>query len=160
MAAVCLVLLAAGANSAADQYLRPVDPYSYQLGILGAFSEIVKLGVKTLALSEVMSPEDMDAMMHDATVVARRNGVELYRESELLVTDLYPADVAEGKDVLLVYTGDTLEAYLALKAEKTGMLENGTYTGAAREDLARKFGRLLSYPDGVIDELIAKRHNN
>ena len=147
-------------SSAAAQYENPVDDYSYQLGILGAFSEVVKLGVKTLALSEVMSPADMDHMMNDAQVVADRNGVKLYRETDFLVTDLYPQDVARGKHVLLVYTGDTLDKYLSIKSDKARLIENDEYLGAARENIARRFGRLLSYPEPVIDELISKQTRN
>jgi len=154
-ATIIALMTVAGFSSASAQYKNPVDDYSYQLGILGAFSEVVKLGVKKLALGEVMSPEEMDNILHDAQVVADRNGVKLYRETDFLVTDLYPQDVAEGKHVLLVYTGDTLDQYLAIKAEKAHLVENDRYNGAAREDIARRFGRLLSYPDSVIDELIA-----
>jgi hypothetical protein len=144
-------------TGAAAQYQNPVDDYSYQLGIMGAFAEVVRLGVKTLALSEVMSPDEMEHILHDAQVVADRNEVKLYRESDLLVTDLYPQDVATGKQVLLIYTGDTLERYLALKADRARLAENDEYAGAAREDIARRFGRLLSYPDSVIDDLIEKQ---
>jgi len=151
---IAIVALAISGTATA-QYENPVDDYSYQLGILGAFSEVVKLGVKKLALGEVMSPDEMDNMLHDARVVADRNGVKLYRETEFLVTDLYPQDIADGKHVLLVYTGDTLDQYLAIKADKARLVERNEYVGAAREDIARRFGRLLSYPDSVIDELIS-----
>lgn len=154
-----LLLLALGAQAAA-QYRNPVDEYSYRLGILGGFSELVRLGVKTLALSEVMTPEEADRVMHDAQVVADRNGVRLYRETDLLVTDLYPADVAKGKHVLLVYTGDTLDEYLILKQEKAQLIEQGRYDGAARESIARRFGRLLSYPEPVITDLIRRQRDN
>lgn len=152
-------LLAALLNTAsAAEYTRPVDPRSYNLGIMGGFAEVVRLGVKTLALSEVMTPDKMDDILPDAKIVAERNGVLLYREPDLLVTDLYPADVAEGKHVLLIYTGDTLERYLDLKADKAALVSAGHYEGQARKDIARRFGRLLSYPDTVIDELISKQH--
>jgi hypothetical protein len=137
------------------QYTQPVDARSYNLGILGGFAEVVRLGVKTLALSEVMTPEEMDVILPDAEIVAKRNGVELYREPELLVTDLFPADVATGKHVLLIYTGDTLDRYLAIKADKARLVAEDRYRGAARADIARRFGRLLSYPDTVIDGLLA-----
>ena len=45
-----------------------IDERSYKLGIMGAFSEVVRLGVKTLALSEVMTPEEMDDVMADAVI--------------------------------------------------------------------------------------------
>ena len=143
--------------SAMAQYENPVDDYSYQLGIIGAFAEVVKLGVKTLALSEVMSAEEMDHVMHDAEVVAKRNGVMLYRETDFLVTDLYPQDVAKNKHVLVIYTDDTLEKYQQLKADKARLVAAGNYQGKDREDIARRFGKLLSYPDNVIDDLIMKQ---
>jgi hypothetical protein len=138
---------------------QDIDQRSYNLGILGGFSEVVKLGVKKLALSEVMSPAEMDAMMDDALVIAKRNGVQMWRETDLIVTDLYPADVALGKDVLLIYTGDTIDEYLALKKEKAALAAAGKYRGVAREKIARQFGRLLSYPENVIDDLIEKQSN-
>lgn len=149
-----LLLMATGSTTA-DEYDTAVDPYSYKLGIIGAFSEVVRLGVKKLALSEVMSADETDAMMHDAQVVAERNHVLLYREKDLLVSDLYPADVARGKHVLLIYTGSTLDSYFALKADKKALIDKGEYEGVAREEIARSFGRLLSYPEQVIDDLIA-----
>jgi hypothetical protein len=151
-----LVVLALLHTAAAAEYSRPVDARSYNLGIIGGFAEVVRLGVKTLALSEVMSPEVMDDILPDAEVVAARNGVLLYREPDLLVTDLYPADVALGKHVLLIYTGDTLQRYLALKAHKAELVAGGRYNGEERTAVARRFGQLLSYPDAVIDELISK----
>lgn len=134
-----------------------IDQRSYNLGILGGFSEVVRLGVKTLALSEVMTPAEMDGIMDDAHVIAERNGVEMWRETDFLVTDLYPADVAQGKHVLLIYTGDTLDRYLELKADKAALVAAGEYQGAAREEIARRFGRLLSYPEPVIEELLSVR---
>jgi hypothetical protein len=131
-----------------------IDEKSYQLGIMGGFAEVVRLGVKTLALSEVMHPAEMDDVMEDAAVIAERNRVEMWRETDFLVTDLYPADVAEGKHVLLIYTHDTLERYLALKADKAALVETGNYQGEEREDIARRFGHLLSYPEAVIDDLL------
>ena len=135
---------------------QEIDQRSYNLGILGGFSEVVRLGVKKLALSEVMSPEEMDGIMADAQVIADRNKVLMWRETDFLVTDLYPADVAAGKHVLLIYTGDTLDQYLAIKADKAALQEAGEYSGEAREEIARRFGRLLSYPESVIDDLLAR----
>ena len=94
--------------------------------------------------------------MDDAAVIAERNGVKMWRETDFLVTDLYPADVASDKHVLLIYTGDTLDRYLAIKADKRALQAAGNYHGVAREEIARRFGRLLSYPDTVIDDLLAR----
>jgi len=143
--------------SPAAAFGEAIDERSYNLGILGGFSEVVKLGVKKLALSEVMSPQAMDAMMDDAKVIAKRNRVQMWREHDLIVTDLYPADVATGKHVLLIYTGDSLDTYLTLKHDKEALVSAGNYSGAAREAIARRFGQLLSYPEDVISELISKQ---
>jgi hypothetical protein len=155
-----LVFLLAANQDAVAQYTQAVDERSYQLGIMGGFSEVVRLGVKELALSEVMSPEEMDDILPDAKIVAARNGVQLYREADFLVTDLFPADVALGKEVLLIYTGDTLEKYLAIKADKKKLVEAGQYEGKNRSDIARRFGMLLSYPPSVIDDLIRKQDSD
>ena len=131
-----------------------IDQRSYNLGIMGGFAEVVRLGVKKLALSEVMSPEEMDGVMEDAEIIAKRNEVLLWRETDFLVTDLFPANVAEGKHVLLIYTGDTLDEYLAIKSDKVALIASNQYSGQARIDIARRFGRLLSYPEAIIDDML------
>ena len=133
---------------------RQIDQRSYTLGGLSTFAEMVRVGVKTLALSAAVTPEEMDDLVADAERIAGEEEVKLYRETDLIVTDLFPADVAVGKHVLLIYKGATLDEYLALKQRKSELVASGSYTGDARREIARQFGRLLSYPDAVIDELI------
>ncbi|MDX1405138.1 MAG: hypothetical protein R3192_11395 [Woeseiaceae bacterium] len=151
-----ITLILAAPAMAQNEYSKPVDERSYHLGVMGGFSEVVKYGVKELALSEVMSPDEMDDILPDALVVARRNGVEMWREPDLLVSDLFPADVAKGKHVLLIYTGDTLDKYLAIKNDKAKLVAAGEYAGEARKEIARRFGRLLSYSEPAIDDLIRR----
>ena len=135
---------------------KQIDQRSFTLGGLSTFAEMVSVGVKTLALSAAVTPEEMDVLADDAAGIAREEGVMLYRETDLIVTDLFPADVAVGKHVLLIYKGTTLEEYLALKERKADLVEARSYAGEARRDIARQFGKLLSYPDTVIEELINK----
>ena len=115
---------------------------------------MVRVGVKTLALSAATSPEEMDALVDEAKRIADEEQVMIYREAELIVTDLFPADVALGKHVLLIYKGTTLDDYLALKQQKAELVKSGNYTGESRKEIARKFGKLLSYPDSTIEEKI------
>ena len=105
---------------------REIDQRSYTLGGLSTFAEMVRVGVKTLALSAAVTPEEMDDLVEDAERIAREEGVLLYREPDLIVTDLFPADVAEGKHVLLIYKGATLDDYLALKKSKSELVEAGS----------------------------------
>ena len=132
-----------------------IDPRSYNLGIIGGFSELVDVGVKKLAFSEALPPDDMDKLVDEAEVIAKRNHVELYREKDLIVTYLFPADVAVGKDVLLIYKGNTKEEYLSLKQEIKVLEKEGKYTEEAKTDISIRLGKMLSYPQAKIDELIA-----
>lgn len=155
---VLLALLFATAFSACSP-AGPASsaPHTYELGTIGGFAELVNSGVKTLAMSDVLLPAEMEAMLPEAEKVAARNDVKIYREPSLLVTDLFPADVARGKDVLLIYQGTTLDEYQALKAEAQALEAAGQYTGKAREAIARRFGRMLSYPTWRINELLAQQ---
>ncbi len=136
---------------------QTIDAYSYNLGIIGGFSELVNVGVKKLALSEALPPEEMDKLVAEAEIIAERNHVHLYRESDLIVTQLFPADVAVGKDVLLIYNGSTKDEYLALKEEVKQHKSNLTYTDSAQYVISVKFGKMLSYPQSKIEELISKK---
>ncbi len=137
-----------------DDMNTEIDQRAFALGSLSAFAEMVRVGVKTLALSAALTPEEMDSLVADAERIAREEGVLLYREPDLIVTDLFPAGVAAGKHVLLIYKGETLQAYQALKKRKSELVASGSYAGDARRDIARQFGKLLSYPDANIEELI------
>ncbi|HCM77334.1 MAG TPA: glyoxalase, partial [Cytophagales bacterium] len=76
---------------------------TYRLGAIGAFSEAIDAGVKQLALSATLTKDEMDKFLPDATEVAQKHDVLVYREPDLLVTDLFPEDVAKDKEVLLLY---------------------------------------------------------
>ena len=43
---------------------------------------------------------------------------------------------------------------MALKNKKAKLIESKQYKGQSREEIARQFGRMLSYPESKIDELI------
>jgi catechol 2,3-dioxygenase-like lactoylglutathione lyase family enzyme len=128
---------------------------AYVLGGIGAFGEMVNAGVKKLALSAPLSSAEMDNIMEEATRVAEQNHVQVYREPDLLVTDLFPAEATKGKEVLLIYQGSTKEDYLQLKEDTRKLVEAGLYTGKAREAIARRMGRMLGYPPQQINQLLA-----
>lgn len=130
--------------------------YEYELGGVGAFAEMVNAGVKTLALSAPLPPDEMDAFIDEATRIAEKNGCNVFRESDLIVTSLFPENVAEGKDVLLIYKGNTLEAYQQLKRDQQLHIENGEYGPLVQIDISRRFGRMLSYTPEKINSLLAQ----
>ena len=136
---------------------QDTDLRSYRLGSTASWSEAVSVGVKELALSSPATPDEMDALIGEAEEIAARFGISVYREIDLLVTDLFPDDVAKDKHVLMLYQPPTLEKYMALKQRKAELIKAGEYADKAREDIARGFGRLLSYPDAIIDQKLIDR---
>lgn len=132
------------------------DDTAYTLGSIGAFGEMVNAGVKKLALSAPLSPSEMDKIMEEANKVAERNNVHLFRETDLVATDLFPAEETKGKDVLLIYKGTAKDEYLQLKADAENLQSKGLYQGKGREEIARRMGRLLSYPTDQINRLLAR----
>lgn len=152
---LALVVSTGFAQAQEDVEFRLHEP-SFSLGIIAGFSEVVNAGVKKLALSEPLPPKEMDEIMAEAEKIVKRNDVMLYRESDLIVTDLFPSNVAKGKDVLLIYNGNTLNEYLALKEELALLIKRGEYSGEKRKQIARRFGILLSYTPAYIDRLIKK----
>jgi len=134
-----------------------IDKRSYNLGIIGAFSEVVALRVKKLALSAPLSPEEISQLIKDAKSIADDHGVSLYLEKKLLITDLFPEELTKDKYILLIYLEPVLEEYLALKTEKDELIKAGRYRGEARKEIARKLGRLLSYPEDQIEKLLSER---
>lgn len=136
-----------------------MDSRSYQLGVIAAFSEVVAAGVKKLALSAPLTPEEMTQLLPDAERIAKENGASIYLEKDFLVTDLFPEDITTGKQVLLIYLDPIKDEYLALKSEKEDLIATGRYQGEARTNIARQMGRLLSYPDERIENMLEKDKN-
>jgi hypothetical protein len=133
-----------------------MDSRSYQLGVIAAFSEIVAVGVKKLALSSPLAPDEMARLLPDAERIAEENGALLYLEKDFCVTDLFPEEITEGKHVLLIYLDPIKEQYLSLKREKEELIKEGRYRGESRQNIARKMGLLLSYPEERIAKMLEK----
>ena len=132
------------------------EPYARELGVVSGFSELVNAGVKRLALSSPLKPGEMDSFIIEAEKEAAKYNVSIYRESDLITTDLFPEDIAKGFDVLLLFRGTVKDEYLTLKTDKEELVKAGKYEGKARREIARRFGRLLSYSPRKINELISQ----
>jgi hypothetical protein len=149
-----------GVNLAIAEEKYDVSNIYFHMGVIGAFAEMVHLDVKKIGLSEMFTAEDAEKYEPVIKQITDRNGVLYYQEDDFLVTDLYPPMKTEGLSLFIIYKGDTLNEYLALKAEKQSLIEQGKYDRAARKSIAYKFGKLLSYPDKNIEELVAKNGMN
>lgn len=133
-----------------------IDERSYQLGVIGAFAEVVGVGVKKLALSSAMSPDDMAGLLEEAEKIVERNNAQSFLEIDFLVTDLFPVEVTEGKHVLFIYLDPVKDEYMSLKTRKQKLIDDGQYEGEVRKEIAREMGRLLSYPEERIEAMLAE----
>ena len=152
----CIILSVAShvSRSSDDEWQR--DPLSYSLGNFSAFAEVVNIGIKKMALSNALPSAEMDDLEREARPIAQERGVAVYREADFLVTDLFPLSATENKEVLIIYRGSTLDEYNALKHRKARLVEAGECEGEARREIAWVMGKLLSYPDEKIRELLGE----
>ena len=138
--------------------MQSIDSYSYHCGFIDCVNEMIRAGVKPLALSRPMdSREERDALVPFARESCRRWGNRMYIEDEPLLTDLFPLSMNRDRHNILLYRADhVLEQYLRLKDRKRALLEEKAYFGGNRAQIAWEFGRLLSYPEEDIRRLIAR----
>jgi len=130
--------------------------YSYYAGVNMAFAEVVGLGCKKLALSSPYSPEDAAKMLPATEYAAKEYNCTLLVESDLLVSKLFPRDIAKGKTVILIaHDQSVLDEYLLIKKLKQYSDEKGNPEDLEFE-IAQRFGALLSYDELTINRLIAK----
>jgi hypothetical protein len=149
-----LAIACSGLSNAQEPSYTPrqISEECFRLGAAAAFSEMVRFGVKKLALSTPLLPGEMRGHEEALRQTIDEQGVQAYLETDFLVTDLFAQDIAEGKHLMVIYTGNTLDEYLALKQAKDELVESGRYSGEARKNIAREFGRMLGYPDLFIEE--------
>ena len=131
----------------AEEPRREIDRYSYHLGAMDSFCEMVAAGVKKLAMSHpCATKEERDSFLPEVKRICDSYGILIY-----------PEDLNRGTYNYLFYsTNEVLEAYLGLKEEQKRLMEDGTYTRQQSYETARQFGRLLSYTEEGIARLIEK----
>ncbi|WP_079698976.1 MULTISPECIES: hypothetical protein [Oscillospiraceae] len=136
--------------------MKELDRFSYACGVIDAFNEVVRAGVKRMALAHPCpSREERDSYLPFAEKICSQYGTRCYAEDEPLLTDLFPVTLNRGTYNLIFYKNESdLEEYLALKAQKARLCAAGAYRDEARREIAEGFGRLLSYTDEAIGRLI------
>jgi len=139
-----------------SKVLPNFDLHSYHAGINMAFSEVVGAGCKLLALSSPYSSEYAEEMLGATKHAAEEYNTLLYVEPDLLVTKLFPKDIAKDKTVILIaHDQSVLDEYHALKKLKIESDEKGN-PDEIEDEIARRFGVLLSYDEVTLERLLAK----
>jgi hypothetical protein len=134
-----------------------IDRMSFQLGMINCFVEMVACGVKKLALSPPLSPEDYTKIEDASNKIVRGFNIRSYLEKSLMVTDLQTDDFTRGKWSVLYFKDDgVLETYRQLKNKKKELEDAGLYDKAASKEISRQFMRLLSYSEDVIEEKLSR----
>jgi len=133
-----------------------VEARSFYLGMIYAFIEVVASGCKRLALSPPMTADELQEVYGSALAIAAEYGVLARADDDCLETRLFNPAFTRGKHVLLfVADRATLDEYLALKELRTRSLADGSLA-EREEEIARGFGRLLSYSDEAVAGLLEK----
>ena len=137
--------------------MKSIDSFSYKLGAADCFCEMVRAGVKKIALAHPCdSREERDGFLPEFRKLCEEYGVKLYCEDEGFLTDLFPAALNKDRFNVIFYPDDAvLQEYLALKEEKRKARETGAYTPEKRREIAWRYGKLLSYTDEGIERLLA-----
>lgn len=132
-----------------------IDKLSYRLGAADCFCEMVRAGVKRIALSHPCdTEEERNSFLPEFDRLCEKYGVRYYAEDEALLTDLFPLSLNQGKFNVIFYQDESaLKEYLDLKAEKEKAISTGTYA-ECRENIAHQYGKLLSYTDEGIQRLL------
>ena len=138
----------------ASEMIRGFHLLSYYAGTISTSAEFVSYGCKKLALSTTLSDEELSVLLPHAQKKADEFGIPIYVEKDLLVTKLFNPLIAQGKTVILfAYNRDVLDEYFAIKAFRNKSIEEGKLADM-EEEIAWRFGRLLSYTDDAIERLL------
>ena len=138
--------------------MKKLDRYSYQCGVIDAFNEVVRAGVKRIALSHPAdSREEAMELIPFSQQICQQYGNHFYLEESPLLTDLFPISLNKGKYNIIYYRQEEdIRQYLALKKRKQQLLEQQAYQGEARRQIAVEYAKLLSYSPEAIERYLAQ----
>lgn len=139
--------------------IEGIDHFSFQLGMINCFVEMVACGVKRLAISPPLSPADYEMISPYSEKIVHGFGIESYLENSLMVTILQSPAFTRNKCSILYYkTEPTLTAYLDLKERQTRLVASDGYDANAQKEISVAFMELLSYPRDVIESKLSGTH--
>lgn len=120
----------------------------YRAGVMDAFCEIVKAGVKKIAFSHATDDEEVfQKDLQAAFILVHKYQIHMYVEDHLLETILFKNS---GQHVIIFYSDPhDLQSYLALKQQPQDTITQ-------KQEVAMSLGTLLSYDTTYIKSLIDK----
>lgn len=126
-----------------------LDRFSYRCGVIDCFNEMVRAGLKPMALAHPSpTPAERDRYLPFCEAICGQYGTRFFPEDDMLLTDLFPLSANRGTYNIIFYREEAVRrAYEDLKAEKAALLAAGQYRGEPRRRLACRFGALLGYPE-------------
>ena len=134
-----------------------LDWFSYRCGVIDCFNEMVRAGLKPMALAHPCStPAERDSYLPFCQEICGKYGTKFFPEDAMLLTDLFPLSANRGTYNIIFYRDEAVRrTYEDLKAEKAALLAAGQYRGEPRRRLACRFGALLGYPETDCLRMIA-----
>lgn len=141
---------------------KPIDAYSFALGVCEAFCEVVRAGVKRIALSHPFTEEELQTTLGEdflpaCAKIAEKYGCKAYHAKKPLITDLFPVSLNHGKQNVVFYRDDKdIEEFLNIRRDKRALQDAGAYTGENRRGIAVRYGRLLSYSDEAVARYLSQ----
>ena len=126
-----------------------LDHFSYRCGVIDCFNEMVRSGLKPMALAHPCdTPAERDSYLPFCQEICGKYGTKFFPEDAMLLTDLFPLSANRGKYNIIFYRDDAVRrTYEDMKAEKAALQAAGQYRGEPRRRLACRFGALLGYPE-------------
>lgn len=126
-----------------------LDHFSYRCGVIDCFNEMVRAGLKPMALAHpCLTPSERDSYLPFCEEICGKYGTKFFPEDAMLLTDLFPLSANRGTYNIIFYRDEAARrTYEDLKAEKAALLAAGQYRGEPRRRLACRFGALLGYPE-------------
>ena len=100
--------------------MKQIDEYSYQCGVMDCFSEMVKAGLKRIALSHPSSTKEIrDQYIPFAENICDKYQIHYYLDDDPLITDLFPASMNKNTYNIIFYKDENdIEEYRTLKKLK------------------------------------------
>ena len=132
-----------------------LDRISYEVGMINCFIEMVACGMKPMAISPPIEPENLEMIEKISKELSEGFHTKYYVVESLVITDIQSADFTRGKNSILYYKDDAiLKEYEEIDRKVAELTSKGEYEGQIRRDLSIEFGKMLGYPDDVILEKV------